>query len=149
MVRTWHVADWRPGRQWSAGGRIMGLAFSPDGRLLAAAIGIGAVRVWQADSGKEVHDVRGHAGVVEGLAFTPDGKTLVTAGDDGMVPRGHVATGRPLLTLHDRRLGAAALAVTPDGNTIVAGGASGGVRPSRSPSWSRITELRAVGPRRP
>ncbi|MFO0846237.1 MAG: hypothetical protein U0797_28305 [Gemmataceae bacterium] len=57
------------------------IAFSPDGRLLAA-VCAEDVRVWDM-TGKPVGVFRGHDDGVLDLAFAPDGRTLVTASGDG------------------------------------------------------------------
>ncbi len=76
------------------------LAFSPDGKVLAAggagsrAERTGAIVLWDAASGKELHTVRAHGPRVRCLAFSPDGKTLATGGSDQTVRLWEVATGK-------------------------------------------------------
>jgi hypothetical protein len=57
------------------------LAFSPDGRLLAAACA-NDVRVWDM-AGKPLGVFRGHEEAVTDLTFAADGRTLATASADG------------------------------------------------------------------
>jgi serine/threonine protein kinase/WD40 repeat protein len=69
----------------AAAGGVVRLAFSPDGRTLAAwttgMLGGTAVRLLDAASGVERQVVRGHAAQVESAAFSADGTRLITAGD--------------------------------------------------------------------
>jgi WD40 repeat protein len=57
------------------------LAFSPDGRTLAAGLTDRTVRTWSADRGAATGVWRGNAGRVMALAFHPDGRRLAAAGE--------------------------------------------------------------------
>jgi WD40 repeat protein len=58
-----------------------GLAFSPDGRVLATAGRDGVIRFWHADEAKPVCSLEGKRSAVWNLTFSPDGKMLVSAGE--------------------------------------------------------------------
>ena len=60
----------------------MGVAFSPDGRLLATASGDKTARLWNPATGKHLRTLTGHDSAVHGVAFSPDGRLLATASDD-------------------------------------------------------------------
>jgi eukaryotic-like serine/threonine-protein kinase len=66
-------------------GGFSGLAFSPDGRRVAAALYVGdpkkfpldgEVKVWDVATGKELFGVRAPADLIPYLAFSPDGSRL-------------------------------------------------------------------------
>ena len=61
------------------------VAFSCDGRLLAAALEDNLVRVFDTRHGKEVAVFKGHNGNVRSLAFSPDGQILASGADDQFV----------------------------------------------------------------
>jgi len=58
-----------------------GAAFSPDGKVLAVAMGSGIVR-WDVGSGLEIDPVIGHSTQVKLLQFRPNGKTLSSSAGD-------------------------------------------------------------------
>ena len=66
---------------------IRGVAYSPDGRWLAAVSGDGTgpehdgeARIWDARTNKERARLVGHRGPIWALAFTHDGRALITGG---------------------------------------------------------------------
>ncbi len=76
---------------------VRALAFSADGRTLAAA-GLGRViRLWDPLTGEELLTLEGHTGQINDLAFSPDGLTLASAGHEGAVRlwNGKPPTPRP------------------------------------------------------
>jgi WD40 repeat protein len=60
------------------------LALSPDGKtivLAGAADGSGSLLLYDVATGKELHQCKGHVGMVYGIVFSPDGKTLYSGGE--------------------------------------------------------------------
>jgi WD40 repeat protein len=72
-----------------SGRSVSGVAFSPDGTLLAAAYGDGYVRLWNPVTGQRVGvplpAYAGQVAAVNGVGFSPDGKLLASADEDGTV----------------------------------------------------------------
>jgi WD40 repeat protein len=60
---------------------VMGVAFSPDGHLLATAGDDNIARIWDASTGTQLLQIT-HTSSVEGVAFSPDGRLLATASGD-------------------------------------------------------------------
>jgi WD40 repeat protein len=100
-------------------------AFSPDGKLLAAAASReGVVRVW-AVGGRLLHTLQGHQGAVWALAFSADSKTLATGGEDGTARLWEMTTGKERARLRGHHGSVFAVAFAPDGNTLATGGIDG------------------------
>jgi hypothetical protein len=59
---------------------VHAVAFSADGRLLAAGGWDGNIWLWDLATGEELARFAGHTGSLRGLAFSPDGRFLVSAG---------------------------------------------------------------------
>ncbi len=103
------------------------LAFSPDGRQLAAGsiedwLSPGDLRVWNVKSGRLLHRVRYRYGVQD-VAFSPDGKTLAvaTAAEKSAPIRlWNVRSWRVERAFGDRQY-IYSIAFSPDGKRLVAG----------------------------
>jgi WD40 repeat protein len=98
-------------------GRVLSVAYSPDGRLLATGAWDGSLRLWQPDTARLVREWAGHDGWVKSVAFAPDGKTLASAGKDGRVRFWDVATGKEVRRLRVGSEEVRRVVFAPDGKT--------------------------------
>jgi hypothetical protein len=95
LLRLWEVATGQLISQvhgdWHA---TYCVAFSPDGKTLAAGTLFGPVRLWEVASGLERGRFTGDQSSVEALAFAPDGHLLASGSSDGTALVWDL-TGRP------------------------------------------------------
>ncbi len=103
------------------------VAFSPDGKTLAAASGDltgqdSEIRLWEVATGKELGRFGGHKGAVRAFAFAPDGKTLASGGADRTVRLWEPGSARQLHLLGGIASEVSALAWSDDGKTLASGG---------------------------
>lgn len=66
----------------TSGSWLYGLAFSADGRRLAAGAGDGRILLWDVHGSAAPTVLTGHTNPVPGVAFGPHGSTLATGGND-------------------------------------------------------------------
>ncbi|MBY0526493.1 MAG: hypothetical protein K2R98_24070, partial [Gemmataceae bacterium] len=73
--------------------------FSPDGKIVAAAARDTVIRLWAAESGKELGELKGHRATPVTLAFSPDGRILASGAGGKTAFNGRI--GDPSVRLWD------------------------------------------------
>jgi eukaryotic-like serine/threonine-protein kinase len=95
----------------------LNIAFSPDGTRLVTGGKEHTVTIWDVETRKLLHTLRGHNGDVSTVAFSPDGRWVVSGGEDSTVKvwdsrtgdllrsfRGHTGLVSTVAFLDDRTL---------------------------------------------
>ena len=120
---VWKTANAKEIKKFTLAAAVNSVAFSPDGKFLAAGLADNSIHLFDLAMGKEVKSVhRTYAERSTRLLFTPKGDQLVSASADKTVQVWNVADGKSKTKLEH---GAAvqALALSKDGTKIAAGGA--------------------------
>jgi WD40 repeat protein len=113
------VTDLTP--QGTEAGGVLAVAFSPDGRRMAAAWGSGAVVVWESAAWGEVLQFRERVGPFHALAFHPDGRRLATGGVDHAVRLWDLTTGQLTAVYRGHDADVLSLAFGPRGEWLASG----------------------------
>jgi WD40 repeat protein/tRNA A-37 threonylcarbamoyl transferase component Bud32 len=134
-------------------GLVTSLAFSPDGKWLVSGSSLesgnvtsleknsegstvqmcsgflydrtnqGAVKLWDAASGKEILTLPGQSITVRSVAFSPDGKRIVSGNGDGTLKIWQDSFDKLPTVLKAHALSVTGVAFSPDGKRIVSGSA--------------------------
>ncbi len=103
------------------------LAFSPDGRMLAAAGQDGRLAIWEIATGRQIHLIQADRRRVRSVEFSPDSAKIATGGEGLNVTVWDVLTGQPLYSLPSRP-GKVLSMLFLDSNQLVTGGTDNVVR---------------------
>ncbi|MEK6336761.1 MAG: protein kinase [Acidobacteriota bacterium] len=98
------------------------VTYSPDGKIVASASKDKTVRVWDTQSGTELHILSGHTDVVWSVAFSPDGSLLATASKDKTIKIWDARNWTPIRTLTGHQSAVISLAFSPSGSFLASGG---------------------------
>ena len=115
--------------------------FSPEGQILASNSGGTTIRLWDMDTGKQLHtltvhekrvnNMSGDEDWVNNMLFSPDGKTLASSGgvwNDRTIRLWDVTTGQQRHTLIGHSPGYYSVSFSPDSKTLASSWHDGTIR---------------------
>jgi WD40 repeat protein len=97
---------------------VTSVCFSPDGKRLASGSSDRTVKVWDAETSRELFTLKGHAFAVTSVCFSPDGNRIASGGGESFKP-GEVklwdaATGKKQRDLRGHTGRVSSVAFSPD-----------------------------------
>ncbi|MBI1916275.1 MAG: protein kinase [Planctomycetes bacterium] len=118
---------------------VMCVSFSPDGRHIASGSfspqlklkeSRGVVKVWDAQTGREVVHFQEQLGVVLSLAYSPDGRRIASSSinNDNTFVVWDVKTGAVIQVIHGHTSHVHKLRYSPDGRLLASGSTDGTVK---------------------
>ncbi|MGP4103774.1 WD40 repeat domain-containing protein [Nonomuraea sp. KM90] len=119
-LMTWDAGTGRQvGQPLSVTGRIYALAFSPDGRILAAG-GRQSVRLWDVSSWSQIATLTDYADLVTSLSFSSNGRVLAT-GEGHSVRLWDLDAGKEIGVVSGYADPVISVAFSPDGRRLATG----------------------------
>ena len=100
---------------------LTSVAFSPDGKLLAAGSLDEHIYVWDVETGKLANKLAGHSKSVYSVTFTPDGKSLISGSLDRTIKSWDVAGAKESATFLGHEDFVLSVAVASASGDIVSG----------------------------
>jgi WD40 repeat protein len=98
---------------------VTGLAYRPQGDLLATVAADRRLKLWQTDTGKECFSAVAHTARPMSVTFSPDGQTFATGGLDAIVKLWDVATRQVKYEFPPANVGVVKVAFSPCGRRLV------------------------------
>jgi WD40 repeat protein len=111
-------------------GRVMSVAFSPDGRRALSGANSWnkhgephdtVLRLWDVETGKVIRRFEGHTQGVDSVALSADGRLALSGGGDTTVRMWDVETGKELRRFEGHRAMVTGVAFSPDGRRALSG----------------------------
>lgn len=108
-------------------GSILGVAFHPNGNLVAGATDNGQIRVWDTETGSQRLICEGHSSWVYSVTFTNDGKHILSGGEDQTVRIWDSETGIELKKLLGHTTRIRSIVTSTDGLLAASAGEDGDI----------------------
>jgi WD40 repeat protein len=126
VIRLWDVPTGRSTWTFGQAGAQTGplVSFCADSRMLLSGSGgneVPFMRLWHAQTDRQMTELPGHEGGTLALATSSDGRMLLSGGVDGAARLWDVGTGRLLDAITPGQGEITSVAIAPDGTTAAVG----------------------------
>ena len=93
--------------------------YSPDGQFIVSASDDNTLKIWDAETGREINTLRGHRDRVTACHYSPDGQFIVSGSYDETIKIWDTKTGREIMTFKGHEQPVRSCHYAPDGQRIV------------------------------
>ena len=100
------------------------LDISPNGKYAISGGFMGALKLWDIKTNKEIRTFRGHKDAIISVAISPDGKYVISNSSDKTLRIWDIKTGKKIKAVWWRK-GSSSISITPDGKYILSGNRDG------------------------
>jgi len=108
-----------PGCMPGTGREVRSATFSPDGKLVLTASADCTAALWTAQSGEQLHTLKGHVGALTSAVFSPDSTLVLTASEDYTAKLWSTESGQCLRTLRGHQFELRSAVFSPDGACVL------------------------------
>ncbi len=120
-IRLWDLQTHKTIRQFATEESCIGLAFSPNGKVIASKSWEAGIMLWNVATGEEIGVLDAHiepVGATPCLLFSPNGALLASGGYDAQVILWDTSNWKPVRRLLGHNLHLWQLTFSPDGNRL-------------------------------
>jgi len=125
QIRLFKTEDGKPVKLFNAG---IGMAFSPDGTMIAGGGEKKTITIWKVPTGDVVLALKDRPDIIHALEFSPDGKYLVAGYEDGTIEVFLVSDGTLLKSWKAHSDLISDLLFTADGKYLISASYDGTIR---------------------
>jgi len=124
---------------------VTACAYSPDGARMVSAGSDETLKIWEAETGREILTLEGHTGTVNACAFSPDGARVASGSTDCTFKIWDAATGMEVRTVEGHTKEVNGCAFSPDGARVASAGSDGMLKLWDVETGESIASLRLLG----
>jgi WD40 repeat protein len=107
---------------------VAGVAFSPDGKIIATASEDASINLWQAQDGSLQRKIETTFGAISSVDFSPNNLLLAAGSLDGYVGLWQVSNGNLLRTMQKQEYSVEDVKFSPDGSLLAEASDDGSIR---------------------
>ena len=140
MVNIWNISTETNRKIWLGPGLLSDMAISTNGQYVASSHGIlsrkhgsNTIRLWNFQTGENIHKWKGHEDSVRCVAFSSDDKYVVSGSHDNTLRLWKVGSEDAIQVWRGHIGSVRSVAFSPDGKYVVSG------------SWDHMVKVWAVG----